>query len=66
MATYTNQRTEDAEKTGDINVASVNFFGVPEHVREARKRQYTNKNYTTGDKKTIIDYEKTKNTKGKV
>ncbi len=64
MATYPNQKTEDAEKTGDINLASVNF-GVPKDVRDARKRQYTNKNYTIDDKKLIINFEKN-NTKGKV
>jgi len=41
-----------------------NFFGVPENVRDAAKRQYSGKNYTTKDKKTIIDHYKNK--KGKV
>ena len=41
-----------------------NFFGVPENVRDAAKRQYSGKNYTIQDKKTIIDHYKNK--KGKV
>ena len=41
-----------------------NFFGVPKEVRDAAKRQYSGKNYTTKDKKTIIDFYRNK--KGKV
>ena len=50
--------------TGSLKVASANFFGVPKNVRDAAKRQYSGKGYTTEDKKTIIDYYK--NEKGKV
>ena len=27
-------------RTGDINIASANYFGVPKDVRDASKRQY--------------------------
>ena len=61
MATYPNQKTKDAEKTGDLNVASANFFGVPKDVREASKRQYKGgKEYTREDKIKIINYYKNK------
>tara|TARA_B000000557_G_scaffold264465_1_gene269927 strand:- start:1589 stop:1762 length:174 start_codon:yes stop_codon:yes gene_type:complete len=37
-----------------------NYFGVPSNVRDAAKRQYSGKGYTTKDKQTIINYYKTK------
>tara|TARA_Y200000002_G_scaffold359855_1_gene344547 strand:+ start:1029 stop:1226 length:198 start_codon:yes stop_codon:yes gene_type:complete len=51
------------DKTGDVNVASANFFGVPKNVRDAAKRQYSGKDYTIEDKQTIINHYKNK--KGK-
>ena len=51
------------KKTNSVNVQMASHFGVPENVRDAEKRQYSGKNYTTKDKKTIIDFYKNK--KGK-
>ena len=31
---------QETSPTGNINLASANFFGVPKDVREASKRQY--------------------------
>ena len=55
--------------TGNINIASANYFGVPKDLREAAKRQYkagspgANDPYTQKDRDTIRNYYKNK--KGK-
>ena len=44
------------KKTNSVNVQTASHFGVPKDVRDAGKRQYSGKNYSTQDKKTIINY----------
>tara|TARA_Y100000361_G_C11133104_1_gene330226 strand:- start:119 stop:298 length:180 start_codon:yes stop_codon:yes gene_type:complete len=51
------------KKTNSVNVQTASHFGVPKDVRDASKRQYSGKDYSIKDKKTIINYYKTK--KGK-
>ena len=57
--------------TGNINLASANFFGVPKDVREASKRQYKagtpreNPNDPYTDKDADLIRKHFKNKKGK-
>tara|TARA_R100001509_G_scaffold127221_1_gene80619 strand:+ start:225 stop:431 length:207 start_codon:yes stop_codon:yes gene_type:complete len=48
-----------------VNIAG-NISGMPDHVYESIKRQYSGKDYTIEDKKNVINYYKKKNKKGKV
>ena len=48
-----------------VNIAG-NISGMPQHVYESIKRQYSGKDYTIEDKKNVINYYKKKNKKGKV
>jgi len=51
-------------KLDGVNVAQ-NISGMPDHVYESIKRQYSGKDYTIEDKKNVINYYK-KQKKGKV
>ena len=51
-------------KLDGVNVAQ-NISGMPDHVYESIKRQYSGKNYTIEDKKNVINHYK-KQKKGKV
>ncbi len=53
-------RIKKQKKVNSVNQQMASHFGVPEHVRDAARRQYSGKGYTTNDKKTIINYYKTK------
>ena len=59
-------------RTGDINIASANYFGVPKDVRDASKRQYKagttreNPNDPYTDKDADLIRKHYKNKKGKV
>ena len=46
-------------KLDGVNVAQ-NISGMPDHVYESIKRQYSGKNYTIEDKKNVINYYKKK------
>ena len=50
-------------KLDGVNVAQ-NISGMPDHVYESIKRQYSGKDYTIEDKKNVINYYK-KQKKGK-
>ena len=57
-------RLNGKKKVNSVNQqVAADFFGVPKEVRDAAKRQYSGKNYTIQDKKTIIDHYRNK--KGK-
>ena len=51
-------------KLDGVNVAQ-NICGMPDHVYESIKRQYSGKDYTIEDKKNVINHYK-KQKKGKV
>ena len=51
-------------KLDGVNIAQ-NISGMPDHVYESIKRQYSGKDYTIEDKKNVINYYK-KQKKGKV
>ena len=51
-------------KLDGVNVAQ-NISGMPDHVYESIKRQYSGKDYTIEDKKNVINHYK-KQRKGKV
>ena len=51
-------------KLEGVNVAQ-NISGMPDHVYESIKRQYSGKDYTIEDKKNVINHYK-KQKKGKV
>ena len=51
-------------KLDGVNVAQ-NISGMPDHVYESIKRQYSGKDYTIEDKKNVINHYK-KQKKGKV
>ena len=54
-------RLNGKKKVNSVNQqVAADFFGVPKEVRDAAKRQYSGKNYTTKDKKTIINHYKKK------
>jgi len=48
-----------------VNVAQ-NISGMPDHVYDSIKRQYSGKDYTIEDKKNVINHYKKKNKKGTV
>ena len=49
--------------TEGVNIAQ-NISGMPDHVYDSIKRQYSGKNYTIEDKKNVINYYKGKKKKG--
>ena len=51
-------------KLDGVNIAQ-NISGMPDHVYESIKRQYSGKDYTIEDKKNVINHYK-KQKKGKV
>ena len=51
-------------KLDGVNIAQ-NISGMPDHIYESIKRQYSGKDYTIEDKKNVINYYK-KQKKGKV
>ena len=63
----------DGSESGSIperqqkkKIASADFFGVPENIREANKRLSGPGPHSTKDKRDVLLYYKKKNKKGKV
>ena len=62
MSSNSFERKEKRKK--DMKVAQ-NISGMPDHVYDSIKRQYSSKDYTIEDKKNVINHYK-KQKKGKV
>ena len=67
MNPFDEYNTEDAAGKGKKKNKKIaaNISGMPDHVYESIKRQYSGKDYTIEDKKNVINHYK-KQKKGKV
>ena len=57
---------ERKEKRKKDQKVAQNISGMPDHVYDSIKRQYSGKDYTIEDKKNVINWYKKKGKKGKV
>tara|TARA_B100000530_G_C15827715_1_gene436149 strand:+ start:664 stop:885 length:222 start_codon:yes stop_codon:yes gene_type:complete len=72
MARLKNTINEFGDESGSIGERqekkkkeiAQNISGMPDHVYDSIKRQYSGKNYTIEDKKNVINYYKGKKKKG--